>query len=65
MHNLKVQDGFIMDCITVFPYELLVLPIKDRGLRIAMVLYMRVPHLARILRVKWMIDKEQKCLHQK
>ena len=64
MHNLTARNGFIMDCITLFPYELLVMPISDPHLRVAMVLYMRVPHLARVIRVKWMFDKLQRRLHQ-
>lgn len=64
-HNFKVCDGFVMDCVTLFPYELLVLPIRDSRLRVAMVLYMRLPHLARVVRVKWMFDRQQKSLHQK
>lgn len=54
-----------MDCVTLFPYELLVMPISDSSLRVAMVLYMRLPHLIRVIRVKWMFDREQKCLHQR
>ena len=65
IHNLTTWDGFIMDCITLFPYELVVLPIQDSRLRTALVLYMRVPHLARVIRVKWMFDNQQKYLNQR
>ena len=65
LHYLKAFDGFLLDCLSLFPYELLVLPIPDGRLRVAMVLYMRLPHLTRIVRVKWMFDQQLRYLNQK
>lgn len=65
LHYLKSIGGFPLDVVSLFPYELLVLPIRDSRLRVAMVLYMRLPHLTRIVRVKWMFDAQLKYLNQK
>lgn len=65
LHYLRSFDGFLLDLVSLFPYELLVLPIRDSRLRVAVVLYMRLPHLTRVVRVKWMFDAQLKYLNQK
>lgn len=64
-HYLRTGDGFFLDCITLFPYELAVLPVQNKQFRTALILYMRLPHLARIIRVRWMFTIQQRNLNQK
>lgn len=65
LHYLTGYDGFLLDCITLFPFELCALPISDPNLRTTTFLYLRVPHLARIIRVRLMFNIQQKHLNQK
>lgn len=64
-HYLTGYNGFFLDCITLFPFELFALPISDPELRTNTFLYLRIPHLARIIRVRLMFNVQQKHLNQK
>ena len=65
LHYLKDPSGFLLDSLTMFPYELLGAPIQDEAKRTAAVLYLRLPHVIRVIRIQWFFSEEEKRLNQK
>lgn len=65
LHYLKDPSGFLLDSITMFPYELIGAPIQDEAKRTAAVLYLRLPHVIRGIRIQWFFSEEEKRLNQK
>ena len=65
VHYLKDPAGFLLDFATLFPYELIGAPIQDQQKRTAAVLYLRLPHVCRVIRIQWFFSEEEKRLNQK
>ena len=65
LHYLKDPFGFLLDFASTFPYELIGAPIKDQSQRTAALLYLRLPHIIRVIRIQWFFSEEEKRLNQK
>ncbi len=65
LHYLKDRSGFPLDLAALLPYELIALSILDSGARQAAVLYLRLPHIIRVVRIQWFFSVEEKRLNQK
>ena len=65
LHYFKDPYGFIFDFVAIFPYELFGAPIQDQAKRAAAVLYLRLPHVIRAIRIRWWFSDEEKRLNQK
>lgn len=64
LHYLKQPLGFPLDFIAILPYELIPSLITDPNTRLAAVLYIRVIHTIRIIRVRDFFNIEEKRLNQ-
>ena len=65
LHYLKDPAGFFLDFVSLFPYELIGAPIQDTQKRTAALLYLRLPHIFRVVRIQWFFSEEEKRLNQK
>ena len=65
LHYLKDPTGFALDVAAVFPYELIGACIPQNNIRTAAVLYLRLPHVIRVIRIQWFFSTEEKRLNQK
>ncbi len=65
LHYLRTKSGFPLDLAALLPYEIIGLPIPDAGARTAAVLYLRLPHIIRVVRIQWFFSVEEKRLNQK
>lgn len=65
VHYLKDKSGFLLDLLALLPYEIIGLPIPDPQIREATVLYLRLPHIIRVVRIQWFFSVEEKRLNQK
>lgn len=65
LHYVLNRKGFMLDFIALLPYEFLALLVSDRSLHGSLALYLRLPHLVRVLRVSWVLTAEQKKLNRR
>jgi len=65
LHYLKNPTGFALDFAALFPYELIALPISDSKIRTATLLYLRIPHVMRVIRIQGFFSVEEKRLNQR
>ena len=65
LHYLKDPMGFTIDLLAVLPYEILAAPIPDASVRTSAVLYLRLPHVLRGVRIQSFISEEEKRLNQR
>ena len=64
LHYLKAPLGFTVDVITILPVEVFALAITDPGTRTTVLLYSRVLHVGRIVRIWGFFVAEEKKLNQ-
>ena len=57
--------GFPLDLVAILPYEIIAAPIPDGDVRRAVSLYLRLIHVARVVRIQEFFHKEEKKLNQK
>ena len=55
----------MLDFIGLFPCELIALPIPDPATRTAALLYLRLPHVIRVIRIQGFFSVEEKRLNQR
>ena len=65
LHYLKNPTGFPLDFAAVFPYELIALTVPQPDIRTAVVLYLRLPHVLRAVRIQGFFSTEEKRLNQR
>ena len=65
LHYVKDPMGFTFDLVAVFPYEILAAPVPDVATRTSAVLYLRLPHVIRGVRIQSFMSEEEKRLNQK
>ena len=65
LHYMKDPMGFTFDLVSVFPYEILAAPVPDAAARASAVLYLRLPHVIRGVRIQSFMSEEEKRLNQK
>lgn len=65
LHYLKKPLGFPLDLIAILPVELIPLPIPNKHTRTAVLLYLRIIHSIRVIRIKDFFAFEEKRLNQK
>ena len=65
LHYLKKPLGFPLDLIAALPVEIIPLPIPHKHTRLAILLYIRVIHCIRVIRIKDFFVIEEKRLNQK
>ena len=65
LHYLKKPLGFPLDLIAALPLEIIALPIPHAHTRTAVLLYCRIIHAIRIVRIKEFFTVEEKRLNQK
>lgn len=62
---MKDPMGFMFDLVAILPYEILAAPVPDAHIRTSVVLYLRLPHVIRGVRIQSFISEEEKRLNQK
>ena len=65
LHYIKDPMGFTFDLVAVFPYEILAAAVPDAAVRTSAVLYLRLPHVIRGVRIQSFMSEEEKKLNQK
>lgn len=65
IHYATNRKGFVIDCIALLPYEILAHFVPDGSLRKSLQLYLKLPHLVRVVRISWLFSEEQKKLNQR
>ena len=65
LHYIKDPIGFTFDLVAVFPYEILAAAVPDAAVRTSAVLYLRLPHVIRGVRIQSFMSEEEKKLNQK
>ena len=65
LHYVKDPLGFALDLLAVLPFEILASPVPDMHTRTAAMLYLRIPHVIRGVRIQSFISEEEKRLNQK
>ncbi len=65
LRYLKDPRGFLLDLAALLPYELIGVFIPDPSTRLVAVLYLRIPHIMRVIRVQWLFSAEEKKLNQR
>ena len=65
VHYIKDPMGFLFDLVAILPYEILAAPVPDSHIRTSVVLYLRLPHVIRGVRIQSFISEEEKRLNQK
>ena len=65
LHYLKTPSGFSLDIIAALPYEIIALPIPTQSTRQAVLLYIRIFHVIRVIRIRDFFSVEEKRLNQK
>ncbi len=64
-HYLKTPAGFLLDLVTILPYELIGVFVPTPSTRTAVILYLRLPHTLRVIRTRWFFSAEEKKLNQR
>ena len=65
LHYLKTPSAFPLDLIAILPFEIIGLPIPDSAISKAVILYFRVLHIIRVVRIRDFFTVEEKRLNQK
>ena len=65
VHYLADRKGFVVDFIALLPYEILAFLVPDASLKKSLQLYLKLPHLVRVIRINWLFAAEQKKLNQR
>ena len=65
LHYVKDPMGFTFDLVAILPYEILAAPIPDASIRTSAVLYLRLPHVIRGVRIQFFLSEEEKKLNQR